>query len=70
MNITHFYNVLSIISISFGLFLLASSQFTMLGAIIGIEEISSFTRVSFGVVFLMLGVALFLRVIKKAKKKQ
>ena len=70
MNMAIFYKALSIISIAFGLFLLASSQFTMLGAIIGINGISSFTCVSFGVVFLMLGVSLFLRVIKRAKKKQ
>ena len=62
-----FYQILSILSVAFGIILLASSQVKSLGAVIGLSNISAEIGVSFGLFFTICGLTLFL--IQKADKK-
>ncbi|MFA5992815.1 MAG: hypothetical protein WC796_03860 [Candidatus Pacearchaeota archaeon] len=54
-----FFRVLSLVSVVFGIFLMLTSQVRILGSAVGVTEISSFKSISFGIIFIVLGLVLF-----------
>ncbi len=54
-----FYKTLSILSIILGIVLFINSQTSLIGATIGLKEISSYVSVLWGAFFILSGFALF-----------
>ena len=64
-----FYQVLSILSVIFGLFLLASMKMKNFGAVIGLSNLSVKLNLGFGLFFAICGIVLFLIQIADKKLK-
>ena len=59
MALKKIYQILSILSIIFGAGITFSSKITVLGAITGIQNMTSSTRLEFSIFFIVAGIALF-----------
>jgi len=59
MALKRFYQILSILSALFGIFLMLYPKIKILGAVTGLSNIPANVNIGFGIFFLIAGIALF-----------